>query len=441
MPTAIDARLRSPALRFALAGLAWGVSFYGLVRLPFVEAHAVVPVTQAQGRAATLLSGLPALPVDVTLACSGMDLMALCLGAVLAYPARWRARVAGAAAGVLLILLLNTLRIATLGLAATSPAWFAALHLYVWPAVLVLAVAGYVLWWMRLSETPASSAAAPARSMSRHVRFILLLAAASVMFAALAPILLTSARVLAVTGFVAEAAALLLSTAGMTASAAGNILTTPRGRFQVTQECIVTPLIPVYVAAVMAYAGTWRRMAPLLVAAIPLFVALGIARLLVIVLPAAIGGSPLFLIHAFSQVMVACVLVCGIAWWRSRPDAERWGRALAGLAAGAACLYVLSAFVSRMLPMPALDDSQGALALMPPFQLALAAALWIAWRAPAGWRAFGVGVAALALSQAAILAAVDTVGLIPGVPAVRAWALAAPILVFALVARHHDARA
>ena len=87
-----------------------------------------------QGALAARLFGAPTLPVEVTLACSGADALALCLGAVLAYPVRGAARLAGAAGGAALILGLNTLRIGTLGRAAASPAWFDALHLYVWPA-------------------------------------------------------------------------------------------------------------------------------------------------------------------------------------------------------------------------------------------------------------------------------------------------------------------
>ena len=78
--------------------------------------------------------------------------VALCLGAIPAYPVTWRARLGGAVGGVALILILNTLRIGTLGRAAASPAWFNALHLYLWPALLTLAIAGYVLAWMRLAD-------------------------------------------------------------------------------------------------------------------------------------------------------------------------------------------------------------------------------------------------------------------------------------------------
>ena len=89
------------------------------------------------------------MPVAVTAECSGTDVLALCLAAILACPVPWRARLAGAAGGVALVLALNTVRIATLGRAAASPALFQALHLQVWPAILVLATAGYVFAWMR----------------------------------------------------------------------------------------------------------------------------------------------------------------------------------------------------------------------------------------------------------------------------------------------------
>ena len=59
--------------------------------------------------------------------------------------------------------------------------------------------------------------------------------------------------VLALAGFIARAAAATLGVVGISAHAAANVLWTPRGGFLVTQECISTPLIPVYLAAVCAY--------------------------------------------------------------------------------------------------------------------------------------------------------------------------------------------
>ena len=130
MPTD-TARVQTDAVKFALRGVAWSLGFFGLLRLNWTEAHAVLPLTRAQAGLAAGLFGAPAVPVEVTLACSGADALALCLGAILAYPVPWRRRLAGAAVGVGLILGLNTLRIGTLGRAAASPAWFNTLHVTV----------------------------------------------------------------------------------------------------------------------------------------------------------------------------------------------------------------------------------------------------------------------------------------------------------------------
>ena len=72
----------------------------------------------------------------------------------------------------------------------------------------------------------------------------------------------------------------------VSAHAAGNVLWTPRGGFLVTQECVSTPLIPIYLAAICTYATTRRRLILGVLATLPLFVALGILRLLVVALPA-----------------------------------------------------------------------------------------------------------------------------------------------------------
>ena len=123
MPTD-TARSRTDAARFALGGVAWSLGLFGLFRLNWTEVHAVLPFTRVQAAAAVELFGTSALPVEVTLACSGADAMALFLGAVLAYPVSWRMRLAGAGVGAGLILALNTARIGTLGRVAASPAWF-----------------------------------------------------------------------------------------------------------------------------------------------------------------------------------------------------------------------------------------------------------------------------------------------------------------------------
>lgn len=445
MPTD-TARGRTDAVKFALGAVAWSLGLFGLLRLNWTEAHAVLPFTRVQAAAAAGLFGPSVLPLEVTLACSGADAIALCLGAVFAYPVSWRMRLAGAGAGAGLILGLNTLRIGTLGRVAASPVWFNTLHVYVWPAVLTLAIAGYVFGWMRLADRRqalAEKAVAVGPSLSARPqptrRFVLFTAAFLLIFSAASPLYLESTWVLALASFIARTAAAILGVVGISAYAVANMLWTPRGSFLVTQECISTPLLPVYLAGICAYSTTWRRLILGVLAAAPLFIALGIARLLVVALPGAVVASPLFLVHAFYQLLLGAVVVFLAAQWRHGGKAA-FGHALVGVMVGIAFFYLLGPFYTRIVTYPAgapLDDPQGAIALLPAFQIGLYLALWVAAFVTAGWRRFLAGFAVLALTQTAGLLALHALashsGLTARVTDIRGWAVAGPLLIVAAV--------
>ena len=442
--------------RFAARWVAWSLGLFGLLRLSWTEAHLVLPLTRGQGRLAVALFGAPSLPVDVTLACSGADALALCLGAVLAYPVKWRTRLAGAAGGAALILALNTMRIGTLGRAAASPAWFNALHVYVWPAVLTLAIAGYVFAWMRRADLPRSvdatgeprpadlteytpspvTAGRLAPETTR--RFVVHTGIFLLLFAAASPLYLESSAVLALARFIARAAAAVLGVVGVSAYAAANVLWTPRGGFLVTQECISTPLIPVYLAAVCTFAATWRRLILGVAAAAPLFIALGIVRVLVVAIPAALVASPLFLVHAFYQLLLGAVVVFAAAVWRHGRKAAPW-HALAGVVAGVAFVLILGPSYTGIVTYPGgapLDDPQGAIALLPGFQIGLYLAIWLAAFVTVGWRPFLAGLGVLALTQTTGLLALHALassGLTAHVRDIRGWAVVAPLLIVAAV--------
>jgi len=76
-------RSRTRAVDFALRAVAWSLGLFGLLRLNWVETHGLLPLTRLQGRLAVGLCGTPALPIDATLACSGADALALCVGAII----------------------------------------------------------------------------------------------------------------------------------------------------------------------------------------------------------------------------------------------------------------------------------------------------------------------------------------------------------------------
>ncbi len=180
MPTATrQAFGRQQAFDFAARSVVWGLSLFGLMRLSWFEAHALLPLTRLQAQVATSALGAPSASIDVTLACSAADAFALCAGAILAYPSRWALRLGGLAGATLLILGLNTIRIGTLGRAAGSAQWFHALHIYVWPAALTVILAVYVFAWMRFTDerrTRVSADALPPRTVQLTTRFAVLTA-------------------------------------------------------------------------------------------------------------------------------------------------------------------------------------------------------------------------------------------------------------------------
>jgi exosortase/archaeosortase family protein len=439
VPTAM-VRVATPGRDFALRLIAWSLALFGLLRLPWVALHVLLPGTQMQAAAGSFLLGAPALPIEATLACSGADALALCLGAVLAYPVAWRWRAAGAAGGAALIVGLNVLRIGTLGRAAGSPAWFDTLHLFVWPAILTLAIAGYVFSWMRMADRPrpADAIQPPSAPAQPSRRFIILSAVFLIVFVAISPVYLESGAVLALARFVATSAAAILGMCGVPAHAADNALWTARGGFVVTQECVSTPLIPVYLAAVGAYARTWQRMAAGVAATVPLFTALGILRLLVVALPGLVA-SPLFLVHAFYQLLLGAVLVVIAALWAHERHAA-FGYAAAGLAAAGLFVFTFGPFYTRLISWPAgvpAADPQGALALLPAFQIGLYLALSTTMMRRLGRQRFLAGLVLLGLTQVAGLVMLHALAVHAGLSAhvrdIRGWAVAGPLFIFLAV--------
>jgi len=440
------------ATRFTLRLLAWTLGLFALLRLGWVENHLVLPLTEAQGRAALAVCGRPTLGVTATLACSGADALALCLGAILAYPTTWRRRLSGAALGTAFILGLNIVRIATLGRAMTySEALFDVLHVYVWPGVLTLLIAGYVFTWMRLADrAPASAAHAPSLSSDSRVplgRFLVLAALLVVAFVAVLPVGLESTWILAAGGFVAHAAAAVLGALGLEATASRNLLNTARGGFVVTQECLLTPLIPIYLAAVLGLARSWRPRLLGLAATVPLFLALGVARLLILALPESLVPSPIFLVHAFFQLAVGVLAVALAAWWRHRRLALAARHAGLGLATGLAFAAVLGTAYTGLVyglatalgtPPPGADP-QDALAMLPAYQTALFLALYVAVLGARAWRWLLAGLAALELAQVLVLATLGALAarydFTLAVRDVRGLAVAMPLVLIWLVLR------
>ncbi len=366
----------------------------------------------------------------------------------LSYPVAWRRRIVGALTGLLVIVALNTVRIASLHAVASSPDTLTLLHLYVWPTALVAAAVAYVWLWIRWSEsgTPAVG--------SGWVRFFKLSLGGLTAYAAAVPWVFTSAALGTVGVWTASAAASTLASLGVQVSTAGNVLMTPRGAFQVTQECLFTPMVPLYVAAVFSWPLRRSARVGWVALGVPLFFVLGIARLFVLALPPSIAEQPMFLAHGFYQILAGCaaIVVAAHLAFRGEParavslrTAKALGAAIIGaLALGPAwrvMLLGLANAVHWVLPATLIGfsapaDDQGALAMLPTFQVGLTLGLWVAMTGGRRWampmRALGI----LAVSQIALLILLGSLavtGVHPHVLSIRAWALAIP-LVLAFVA-------
>ena len=148
-------------LRFALTAGAWFIGLFGVMRLGWVERQILLPFAQLQERVADQLTGVQTDAVYVDASCSGGDAMALCLGAVLAFPATWSARLRGAGIGLLVIAAFNIVRIGNLSLLGDNLPLFDLLHIYIWPAILIVVAVAYVYAWMHRQMGPAASGAGP----------------------------------------------------------------------------------------------------------------------------------------------------------------------------------------------------------------------------------------------------------------------------------------
>jgi exosortase/archaeosortase family protein len=443
---------RSSPVRFLVLASVWAASLLWLIRLPAIERALIQPLTALQGRIALWYTGSATLPVTVTLACSGADVLAVCLAATLAYPLPWTRRIAGALGGALLVLSLNTVRIGILAHAVGSP-WFTLLHEHILPALLVLSVVLWLVLWLQFADPR------PGAGLSRPGRIVVASAAALGLYVAAGPWLQSSGWLLSAAFGAARASGWLLNTIGIPCTVAGNLLHTPHADVIVTTECVVTPLMPVYLAVALTVPSTWGRRMLAVAGFVPLFSLLIVVRLLTVALPPVVGGTPLVLTHAFHQIVLGLVTVVLMRWWAAgAPGRVDVVRIVIACAAGAATLFVLReiapaaalAMVGWLRPFAAhvprtllvAGDIQGALYLLPSFACALLVALLVV--APPGrWpgfalTAFATGVLVIAwIAAQAELAA--HFGIALPVVWTRAAGVAAPLLAVLVARSLHDA--
>lgn len=162
------ARRRRRSLLFLARFAGLLVFFALLLSWKPVDAAVVVPFTAGVARAAATVLNLlgenvavggtsiraPEFAVDVENGCNGLETALLLGSAVLAFPASWRARAAGLAAGLVGIGAINLVRVVSLfWIGRHHPRLFSTAHTVIWQSVVVLAgVLMFLLWAARQKE-------------------------------------------------------------------------------------------------------------------------------------------------------------------------------------------------------------------------------------------------------------------------------------------------
>jgi len=145
------------ALRFFVGLLLWSLLFWAFSlheRLGPVQ-HAIATASAATARGAggvAVAQGqdiiVNELIMTINHECTGIFVIMLFTSFVLAYPASWRARLAGLAIGIPLFFAVNVFRLATLArIVEVYPGAFFYLHEYVWQGILtVVVLVGAIAW-------------------------------------------------------------------------------------------------------------------------------------------------------------------------------------------------------------------------------------------------------------------------------------------------------
>ncbi len=119
-------------------------------------ASAATALARLTGSAAFVLGDeihVRGLLVHINFECTGVYVLVILFVFLLAYPASWRARLGGAALGVVALQALNVVRIAVLvRVAELEPALFDYLHEYVWQGLFLVLTIAYAMAWVERSR-------------------------------------------------------------------------------------------------------------------------------------------------------------------------------------------------------------------------------------------------------------------------------------------------
>ena len=158
-------------IRFFLLFLVIQAVLFGGELTPWAQTFFVVPWTTALARISTWLVALfdpnvvtagkvirsttNGFAVSIEAGCNGVEATIVLLAAMLAFPASWKRRLVGLAAGVFAVQGLNIVRVISLFyIGQWNAQVFEWAHLYVWQALIMLDVLIVWLIWVRTLPPP-----------------------------------------------------------------------------------------------------------------------------------------------------------------------------------------------------------------------------------------------------------------------------------------------
>jgi len=168
-------------VRFFALFVAIQAVLFGLELTPWAQRYVVVPWTDTLAAISSWLvrvfdPGVTAIgtilrsdrsdfAVSIEAGCNGVEATIVLIAAMLAFPAPWRNRLVGLAAGIVAVQGLNVIRVISLFyLGQWDRQWFEWAHLYVWQALIMLDVLVVWLIWIRtLPSGPGGPPAGPPR--------------------------------------------------------------------------------------------------------------------------------------------------------------------------------------------------------------------------------------------------------------------------------------
>jgi len=154
--------MRSPLFRFIVTFLVLLLGFSVLSVMTNLQNHlhavekafagSAAWVARHVGSTATVddnLIWVNGLSLNINHECTGVFVLFVLASFITAYPARWRAKVAGILIGISLLSLINMIRIATLvRVVEFYPNLFTYFHEYVWQGAFLMMVTLYAITWV-----------------------------------------------------------------------------------------------------------------------------------------------------------------------------------------------------------------------------------------------------------------------------------------------------